>query len=159
MNAPRFWRRSLKAVHEVASLGLGGGLAACLVLNLSSRGTSPENFVAARTAVDLIAHYILFPSLAGVLLSGLFAIAAKRGFHDAGWAWVKALLGLSVFEATLVTIGASRHQAELAAAAADPVLLSSMLNSERNTLFLLIAVCVANIVLAVWRPKLMIKIR
>ncbi|WP_428384221.1 hypothetical protein [Nevskia ramosa] len=155
----RFWRRSLKALHEIAALGLGGGLAACLVINLASPGASPANFVAARVAFDAIAHYVLFPSLAAVLVTGLLSIAATRAFHDAGWAWVKALLGLSVFEGTLLTVGASRKQPELAAAAADPSLLASMLHSERNTLLLLIGICVANIVLAVWRPKLMIKIR
>ncbi len=134
-------------------------MAACLVINLAAPGASPANFVAAREAFDAIAHYVLFPSLAGVLITGLLAIAATRGFHDAGWAWLKALLGISVFEATLLTVGASRSQAELAEAAADPALLASMLHSERNTLLLLIGICVANVVLAVWRPKLMITIR
>ena len=159
MNTLRFWRRSLKALHEIAALGLGGGLAACLVISLKSRGASPADFVAAREAFVAIAHYVLIPSLAVVLISGLLAIALTRGFHDAGWAWVKALLGLSVFEATLVTIGASRSQAELAAVAADPSMLARLLHSERNTLLLLIGICVANVVLAVWRPRLTIKIR
>ena len=159
MDAPRFWRRSLKAAHEIAALGLGGGLAACLVINLATRNAEPANFVVAREAFDAIAHYVLFPSLAAILVSGLLAIAATRGFHSAGWAWVKALLGISLFEATLITIGASRHQAELAAAAADPALRASMLTSERNTLLLLLGICVANVVLAVWRPRLTIQIR
>ena len=65
-----------------------------------------------------------------------------------------------MFEAALFTVGASSRQAELAAAAvADPGLLASLLHSERNTLMLLLALSVANVVLAVWRPKLMIKIR
>jgi hypothetical protein len=159
VNTPRFWRRSLKALHEVAALGLGGGFAACFVINLAGRDAYPATFVAGREAFNAIAQYVLFPSLAVVLLSGLFAIAATRGFHDAGWAWVKGLLGLSVFEATLLTIGASRRQAELAAAAADPALLASMLDSERNILLLLIGICIANVILAVWRPGLVIKIR
>ena len=54
--------------------------------------------------------------------------------------------------------GASTRQAELAAAAADPSLLASLLRSERNKL-LLLGIGVANAVLAVWRPKLMVKIR
>ena len=102
---------------------------------------------------------MLLPSLALVLVTGLLAIAATRGYHDAGWAWVKALLGLGLFEATLVTVGANSRQAELAAAAADPNLLASLLHSERNTLLLLLGISVANVVLAVWRPKLTVKIR
>ncbi len=155
----RFWRRGLKALHEIAALGLGGGLAACLVINLGFQGGSPESFMTARIAFDAIARYILIPSLAAILLSGLLSIAATRGFHDAGWAWVKALLGISLFEATLLTVGASRRKEELLTAATDPSLLASLLTSERNTLLLLIGICIANIALAVWRPKLMIEIR
>ena len=159
MNARGWWRRSLKAAHEIGAIGIGGGLAACLAINLTAARQSPADFAVARAAIAGIARYVLMPSLAVVLVSGLLAIAATRGFHDAGWAWVKALLGLSVFEATLVTVGASRDQAELAALAADPTLLASLLHSERNTLLLLIGLCVANVVLAVWRPKLTITVR
>lgn len=159
MDSVRFWRRSLKALHELAALGLGGGLAACLVINLTSAAATPDHFLAARAVFDAIARYVIVPSLALILLSGLLAIAATRGFHDAGWAWVKALLGISLFEATLLTIGSSRKHQELAAAVADPSLLASLLTSERNTLLLLIGICVVNIVLAVWRPSLMITIR
>ena len=155
----RNWsRRSLKALHEIAAIGVGGGLAACLVIGLTANAASAVEFVAARQAIAAIARYVLLPSLALVLVTGLLAIAATRGYHDAGWAWVKALLGLGLFEATLVTVGASSRQAELAAAAADPNLLASLLHSERNTLLLLLGISVANVVLAVWRPKLMVKI-
>ena len=159
MTGRAWWRRSLKALHEIAAFGSGGGLAACLVIGLTANAASPVEFAAARQAIAAIARYVLVPSLAIVLITGLLAIAATRAFHDAGWAWVKALLGLSVFEATLVTVGASTRQAELAAAGADPALLASLLHSERNTLWLLLGLTVANVVLAVWRPKLTVKIR
>ena len=159
MNGRRWWRRSLKALHEIAAIGVGGGLAACLVVGLTANAASPSEFAAARQAIAAIARYVLLPSLAVVLVTGLLAIAANRAYHDAGWAWVKALLGLGVFEATLVTVGASSRQAELAVATADAGLLASLLQSERNTLWLLLGLSVANVVLAVWRPKLMVKIR
>jgi hypothetical protein len=154
-----WFRRGLKILHELAAIGVGGGLAACLTINLTVSLSSAADYVVARQAIAAISRYVLVPSLAVVLVTGLLAIAATRGFHDAGWAWVKALLGLSVFEATLVTVGATREQADLAAAATDPSLLASLLHSERNTLWLLIGLCVANVVLAVWRPKLTVKIR
>ena len=160
MTGRAWWRRILKALHEIAAIGVGGGLAACLVIGITANIAAPAEFAAARQAIAAIARYVLLPSLALVLVTGLLAIAATRGYHDAGWAWVKALLGIGVFEATLVTVGASSRQAELAAAAVtDPSLLASLLHSERNTLLLLLALSVANVVLAVWRPKLMIKIR
>ena len=153
------WRRGLKTLHEIAAIGVGGGLAACLTINLTASRASPAEFAAARQAAAAIARCVLVPSLALVLVTGLLAIAATRGFQDAGWAWAKALLGLSVFEATLVTVGATREQAELAATAVDPALVATLLQSERNTLYLLLGLSVANVVLAVWRPKLVVTIR
>jgi hypothetical protein len=149
----------VKALHDIASIGFGGALAACLVINLATDRAAAAEFVAARHAFAAIAQYVLVPSMSIVVVSGLIAMAATRGYQDAGWAWVKALLGLSVFEATLVIVGSSRKQAELVAAAADPTLLDALLRSERNTLWLLIVLSVANVVLAVWRPRLIVKIR
>jgi hypothetical protein len=101
----------------------------------------------------------LLPSLVIVLLSGLLAIAATSAFHNAAWAWVKALLGLSVFEGTLVTINASaRRAAELAAMTAsgqgDAVQLAQTMRPEWGGLWLMLALSLVNIVLAVWRPRL-----
>ena len=82
--------------------------------------------------------------------------------QDAGWVWVwvKAVLGIRVFVATVRLVGSDIKQAELVAAiATDPSTLDAMLRSERNMIWLLIALCVVNVVLAVWRPKMMIKVR
>lgn len=159
MTGRAWWRRSLKALHQIAAIAGGGGLAACLVIGMTANVAVPAEFAAARQAIAAIARYVLLPSLGLVLVTGLLAIAATRAYHDAGWAWVKALLGLSVFEATLLTIGASGRSAELVAAGADPSLLATLLRSERNTLWLLLVLSVANVVLAVWRPRLTVKIR
>ena len=159
MNGRGWLRLGAKALHDIASIGFGGGMAACLVINLVANRASPPEFAAARHAFAAIAQYVLAPSMAVVVVSGLIALAATRGYHDAGWAWLKALLGLSVFEATLLIVGSSRKQAEFAAAAADPTLLDALLRSERNTLWLLIALSIANVVLAVWRPRLTVKVR
>lgn len=156
----RSWLRlGAKALHEIASIGFGGAMAACLVINRMANRASSAEFVAARQAFAAIAHYVLVPSMAIVVLSGLIALAATRGYQDAGWAWVKALLGLSVFQATLLVVGSSGRRAEFASAAADPALLDALLRSERNTLLLLIALSVANVVLAVWRPRLTVQVR
>jgi hypothetical protein len=149
----------MKALHDIASIGYGGGLAACLVINAMADRTVPLEFAAGRQVFDAIAQYVVVPSMAVVVLSGLGAMMATRGYVDAGWAWVKAVLGLSVFEATLLVVGSSRKQAELAAAATDPAVLDALLRSERNTLWLLVALSVVNVVLAVWRPRLSVKVR
>lgn len=97
--------------------------------------------------------------MAVVAVSGLITLVATRAYMDAGWAWVKALLGLSVFEATLVVVSSSNKEAEFTAAAASPAVLDALLPAERNTLWLLIVLSIANVVLAVWRPRLTVKIR
>lgn len=156
----RLWRMTAKVLHELASIGFGGGLAACLLINgLADHGTA-ETFAAGRQAFAAIANYLLVPSMAVVVVSGLLAIAATRGYMDAGWAWLKALLGITVFEATLMVVGSGSRQAEmLAAFTADPQALQALLRSERNTLWLLIALSVVNVVLAVWRPRLTWRVR
>lgn len=159
MNGKRLWRLLAKVLHEAGAIGFGGGLAACLVINLRGSFGSPASFAAAREAFAAIAQYVLVPSMAIVVLSGLVAMIATRGYHESGWAWAKALLGLSVFEATLLVVASGRKQAEFAAAAADPVLLEALLRSERNTLWVLLALSVGNVVLAVWRPRLSVKVR
>lgn len=158
----RALRQGAKVLHEMASIGFGGALAACLVINLVADHSSLAEFTAMRMAFAAIAKYLLVPCMAVVVVSGLIALAATRGYQDAGWAWLKALLGLSVFEATLVVVGSSSRQAAFIAAAADPVglaVLEALLRAERNTLWVLIALCVVNVVLAVWRPRLMWKVR
>ena len=158
MSGRRWLRLGAKALHDIASIAYGGALAACLVINGVADRASPTEFAAARSVYAAIAQYVLVPSMAVVVVSGLIALAATRAYLDAGWAWLKALLGLSVFEATLVIVGAGR-KAELSAAAIDPATLEALLRSERNTLWLLIALSVVNVLLAVWRPRLTVKVR
>jgi hypothetical protein len=161
MNHRAWLRLGAKTVHDVASIAFGGALAACLVINLTTNVAAPGDFLAARKVFASIAQYVLVPSMAVVVLSGLLALAATRGYRDAGWAWLKALLGLSVFEATLLVVGSAGRHGEVAAAAtaADLATLQALLRSERITLWVLIALSIANVVLAVWRPKLTYTVR
>lgn len=153
-------RLGTKALHDIASIAFGGGLAACLVINLTANRASSSEFATARQLFAVIAQYVLIPSMAFVVVSGLIAMMATRGYQDAGWAWVKAVLGISVFVATVRLVSSDSKQAELVAAvAADPSALDAMLRSERNMIWVLIVLCVVNVLLAVWRPKLMIKVR
>jgi hypothetical protein len=149
----------LKSLHELGAVGVVGSLASCLVLVATAPTRSPIGYAAVRAAIAAIAKWLLVPSLGIVLVSGLLAIAANRAFHNAGWAWVKALLGISMFEGTLLTISASaRRAADLSALAAsghaDATQLAEVLRTEWGGLWLLISLSVANILLAVWRPRL-----
>lgn len=155
MTGRGWFRLGMKALHEISSIAFGGALLACLVINVTAERGAGAAFDAARHLYAAIANYVLIPSMAVVVVSGLLALAATRGYLNAGWAWVKALLGLSVFQATLVVVAAGSRQGEIAAAAGagDAALLDSLLRSERHTLILLIVLSLANVVLAVWRPK------
>ena len=159
MNGASLLRRGAKFLHEIASIGFGGGLVVCLLINLTANRALPGEFKAARHVYASVAEYIVIPSMAIVVASGLVALAATRGFMDSGWAWVKALLGLSVFEATLAIVGSSRGGAEILLAASESTVLDALLRSERNTLLLLIALTVVNVVLAIWRPRLTYTVR
>ncbi|MRD47957.1 hypothetical protein [Caenimonas koreensis] len=156
MNHRAWLRLGAKTVHDVASIAYGGALAACLVINHTADLAATSDFLAARLIYAAIAKYVLVPSMAVVVLSGLLALAATRAYSEAGWAWLKALTGISVFAATLMIAGSAGNQGEVAqaAAAGDMQMLQTLLRSERNTLWLLIVLCVVNVVLAVWRPKL-----
>ena len=152
-------KRLLKILHEIGAMGVVGSFAACLVLVLKGPTEPLIAYAAVRQAVALITQWLLLPSLVIVVTSGLLAIAANRAFHNAAWAWVKALLGLSMFEGTLLTINASARRAgELTALAVsgqgDAAQLAELLRTERGGLWLLLTLSLANIVLAVWRPRL-----
>jgi hypothetical protein len=152
-------KRLLKILHELGAVGVMGSFAACLVLLLKGPTQPLIAYAAVGQAIAAITQWLLLPSLVVVLLSGLLAIAATASFQNAAWAWVKALLGLSVFEGTLVTINASaRRAAELASLAAsgqgDATQLAQLLRTQSGALWLLLALSLVNVVLAVWRPRL-----
>jgi uncharacterized membrane protein len=153
------YRRFIKILHEIGAVGVLGALAACVVLVATAPTDSLVAYAATRHGIASISKWLLVPSLLLVIVSGLLSIVATRAYMDAGWVWVKALLGISMFEGTLVTISAStRRAAELSAQAAagqaDATQLAEVLRTEWGGLWILIAVSVANIVIAVWRPKL-----
>jgi hypothetical protein len=152
-------KRLLKILHEIGAVGVTGSFAACLVLLLEGPTQPLVAYAAVRQAIAAITQWLLLPSLAIVLLSGLLAIAATSAFHNAAWAWAKALLGLSMFEGTLVTVNSTaRRAAELAAMAVkgqgDAALLAQVQRTEWGGLWLLLALSLVNILLAVWRPRL-----
>lgn len=149
----------LKTLHEIGAVGVVGSFAAYIVLVATAPTQSLVAYAAVREGIAAIAKWLLVPSLGVVLISGLLAIAANRAYANAAWAWVKALLGVSMFEGTLLTVGAgARHAAELSAAAAagqsDPAQLAEVLHSEWSTLWVLLSLSIVNILLAVWRPRL-----
>jgi uncharacterized membrane protein len=151
-------KRLIKLLHELGAIGVVGGLAACLVLVATAPTDPVVAYAATRQNIANLVRWLLVPSLALVIVSGLLSIAINEAYKNAGWAWIKALLGISMFEGTLLTVAASaRHAAELSekavSGAGEPELLEQVLRTEWGGLWVLLAVAVANIVLAIWRPR------
>ena len=152
-------RQALKFLHTLASCGLIGGLACYAVILLYAPQDSAVAFADVRQTIRAIANYILLPSLALALVSGLLSMAVHTPFQEMRWAWIKALLGLGMFEATLGITGskadyAAKVSAEIANGAAKTSELQTALASEWNSLFAILALSLANVVLGIWRPRL-----
>jgi hypothetical protein len=151
-------KRLVKLTHELAAMGVVGGFAACLLLITMAPTDSAVAYAASRQAIADLCRWLLVPSIALVIISGLISIAIHEAYKDAGWAWIKALLGISMFEGSLLTvISSARNAAALAheavAGAGDPARLAEIQRTEWGGLWILLAVAVANIVLAIWRPR------
>nr|USU30735.1 hypothetical protein NG677_15355 [Methylobacterium sp. OTU13CASTA1] len=152
-------RRTLKFLHTMGAIGVMGAMA-CLVVMLSFTppSSSLAGYALMRGAMGAVASWIFLPSLALTLLAGLLALA-QRAFHNAGWAWVKLATGVLMFEGGLVYVqGPMQQEADLSAGAligkADLAMLGQSLGAEANTLWVLLAVATANVVLGIWRPRL-----
>ncbi|GJE59650.1 hypothetical protein MPOCJGCO_1747 [Methylobacterium trifolii] len=144
----------------MGAIGLMGAMASLLVmLSLAPPPTALAGYALMRGAMGAIATWIFFPSLGLTLVAGLLAIGLNRGYHGAGWAWLKAATGILVFESGFVgVLGPMQQEAERSAEAlagrVDPATLATSLGPERNTLWVLLAIATVNVVLGIWRPRL-----
>lgn len=101
--------------------------------------------------------WVVGPSIALTIVTGLLAMVATPGFKDAGWVWAKAATGILLLQAGLHAIAPFEKEAKGAAKAlADGgghEAATRLFTAELNTLWLLLAVSLANIALAIWRPR------
>ncbi len=145
----------------MGAVGLMGAMACLLVLlSLTPPRESLAGYALMRGAMGAVATWIFLPSLALTLVAGLLAVALHRGFLEAGWAWVKLATGVLVFEGGFVGIqGPMQEEARRSAAALagqiDPATLTGALAAERNTLWVLLAIAILNVVLGIWRPRIL----
>jgi hypothetical protein len=137
------------------------GAMACLlvVLIFAPAPKSASGEAAVMGAMAQIATWVFLPSLALTLIAGLLAIAVSPGYHDAGWVWAKAATGILIFEGGFTAVlGPIQESARTAAGALaghlDGTNVSHLFGAERNTLWVLLAVALANVALGVWRPRL-----
>ncbi len=151
-------RRLLKFLHTVGAVGLMGGMAVvAVVLLVASPSIGPAAYGFLMDALAKVAAWVILPSMTVTVVAGLLSVAVTPGFHDAGWVWAKAATGILIFEGALHVVGPLQEEAKRGAgaiaAAIDPASVARLFTSERNTLWVLIAVSAANIALGVWRPR------
>jgi hypothetical protein len=152
-------RKTLKILHSLGAAGLTGAVLVHLVLLYTLPATTElAEYAAVRSGIALVTQWVLLPSLAVMLVSGLLAIAAHTPFGNFAWVWLKFALTLSIFQPILMWIhGPAHREAEaamalLADASAD-VRLEGASAIEQGMLWVTLATCVANVVLAIWRPR------
>ncbi len=152
-------RPLLKFFHTVGALGITGGLAAYMVVLVSAPEMgSLSEYAALRNSLLTVSNWLIVPSMAIVLFSGLMAMAVHYPFHNAVWAWVKAISGILIFEETLRSIDAASEKAVIGTSK----VLSGELEADALALYVddmwlswwtILALCALNIALGVWRPK------
>lgn len=152
-------RKLVKIGHTVSAAGLIGGLAAYMVLLSVSAPTEPEAYAGLRQSIAVISNWVLLPSLAVALVSGLLSMVVHPPFLDRGWVWIKAAMGILMFKGVLTIVSAksayaARVAAEIAAGEAAPDALDALLRLEWGTLWAVMALSVANVVIGIWRPRL-----
>ena len=153
-------RRLLKFLHTMGAIGLMGGFASLIALiRVSPPPDSLAGYASIHAGMAEIATWVVFPSVAVTLIAGLLAIAANRVFHNAGWAWIKLATGVLMFEGTLAYgIGPIQVEAELSAKALAGQAAASSVGgidgSLESGLWALLLVATANVVLGVWRPRI-----
>jgi hypothetical protein len=152
-------RKVLKFLHTLASCGLIGAILGYAVVLLYAPQETSRSYAEARQTISLLCDYVLLPSLAVAIVSGLLVMAAHRPFFDTRWAWLKALLGLILFEATLAVIqskatSAADLAAKIAAGKVQAGALAEVIASERTSLIAILLLSIAQIALGIWRPRL-----
>ena len=146
-------RRLMKFLHTMGAIGLMGAMACLIVLlGLAPPPSTLPGYALMRAAMAAVATWVFLPSLALMLVADLLAIALNRAFHNAGWAWVKLATGILMFEYGFVGVqGPMQREAERSAQAlagrVDPATLAESLGAERGTLWVLLAIATANVVL------------
>ena len=155
-----FARRTVKFLHTFTGLGLVGGLAAyMLVLWAGPPVTSLSEYAAMRTSLAAVSKWLIMPSMLGVIVSGLIAMALSFSYMEAPWAWLKLLSGVLVFEGSLGGIdGPAQATAllanqALAGEAAAAAAIAQGVKDEWIAFWTLLFLSAANIALATWRPK------
>lgn len=152
-------RRTLKLFHEIGTVGVMGVVSVQLVLAWTGTTMEPAEHAVLRKAILTMDYVLLLPSLALVLLSGLFAWGFNKSYHSADWVLIKAVMTPLILEATFIAVyGPAQHAATLTSrlASGDADAASAFVHNFRHEqvgLWVVFFMFTANIWLAIWRPR------
>ena len=148
-------RKLIKFLHTIGAIGMMGAMACLLVLLawLPADAAGSADAAAMRQAMGAIASWVFLPSLALTLVAGLLAMAANRGYQNAGWAWIKLATGVLVFEAGFSGVVGPMQDA--AARSTEVVGTAEDAGAATGTIWVLLAIAALNVALGVWRPRVM----
>lgn len=138
-----------------------GALLAYATVLITAPQDTAQAYADMRHTVSALCSYLLLPSMALALISGLLSMAVHQPFMEQRWVWLKAILGLSVFEATLGVVGskagtAAAVSAKIAAGAPAADELARAIAHEWMALGVILTLMLVNIILGIWRPRLVI---
>lgn len=159
MQSAVLMRQTLKFLHTASSCGIVGALIGYMLVLLYTPQDTPRAYADARSTISTLCNGLLIPSLAISLVTGLLAMAVHKPFMERRWAWVKAALGISMFEATLGIVQSKATTAavvarKIASGEAEPGALGAALSTEWTALGTILFISAAQIALGVYRPKL-----
>lgn len=149
----------MKFLHTLGAFGVAGGMAAfMLVLYSGPEIGATEEYASLRHGLDMLAGWIILPSVLLVLVSGLMSMAVHFPFQNMGWVWLKAATGLLIIEASLASIDAPAAAAARAAEKAlagsiNEIELAALVQDKWVAWWIVLLLSVANVVLAIWRPR------
>lgn len=157
--AGKFTKRSVKFLHTFTGLGLVGGLAAYMLVLWAEPGVdSVESYAAMRESLAAVSKWLIMPSMVGVLISGLLAMALHFSYMEAPWVWLKMLSGVLVFEASIGSVDGPARAAVILSERAvageiDAAALAAGVHDEWGAFWALLFLSAMNVALATWRPK------
>lgn len=153
-------RTLLRLLHLLGGVGFAGALAAQLAI-ASVAADTPPRLLAARDIALSVSSNVVLPALGLMVLSGLLLLALRPALIEQRWLIGKLLIGIAVCGIALAQVhGAARQARTLAVQAltsptdATAAALATVLRSERLGAWSALALAVAAVSLALWRPRL-----
>ncbi len=149
-------KKVLKFSHTLSAFGLSAALISHLIiLSILPDQTHSAEYANLRHTITVFNKYLLIPSFTVVLVSGLLSLAFNDAFHNAGWVWIKAALGLLMFEWVLIGISGPAQKAQelVNNSNFDLVLHAELTRQEWVSLWVMLGVVAINVLISIWRPR------